>query len=592
MTLEPAPAEYGIWILDLDANAQRQMVFPDPGFTITDPVAIIDRDEALSTPAIILDKTAPAELDQDLFDAGRGKLVIKSVYDTDNFGILNMGTRFNNEAAITCTNSPSTPNSACSTAGQSPDINAIKQLPAEQRLARFIRVVKPAPIVANLNATNMREILGYVPIEPDGSVVVEVPADQPLALEILGVNGKLIQKFQIHNSWIQVKPGETKVCNGCHSSRNGQPALNQGASGSELSSGFVGTVLASGQLDPTPDNTGDNNAGGFTILSDLIPSAGDTMAETLERVSCADYGCSSRKLNPNIEFHDVWRDPNYFVEADPNLHFFYRFQFLNIDTNFSGSSSLNVPVQPEGGDPTDFNDFSSCTPSWDVNCKIAYNYEKHIHPIWEKTRMLIDPDNANAQILDSGGNQVNYTCTLCHNTVNSSVIPAGQLDLTKDGPTENMTQYTSYRELRFDDNAQGLDGADNFVDNILRPQFNGQLDPNTGARLTENSPVPLPIPDDLRPPDGALALDPNDPLLNYLNADDQSVLPRNNSRTDGRFLDKMTQVPSVPCDPTTPCYPGTANHNEMLNAVELRLINEWIDTGGIYFSDPADAPAN
>ncbi len=600
MTLEPAPAEYGIWILDLDTNAQRQMIFPEPGFTITDPVAIIDRDEALNSPAVITDKVAPADLDQDLFDAGRGKLVIKSVYDTDNFGILNMGSQLGNEVPVPCVTNAATPNSACPTAGQSPDINAIKQLPADQRPARFLRVVKPAPIVDNEDTRDMREILGYIPIEPDGSVVVEVPANRPLALEILGVNGKLIQKFQIHNNWIQVKPGETKVCSGCHSSRNGQPALNQGAAGSELSAGFLGTVLASVQQDPTPSDLTDNNVGGFTILGDLIPAAGETMAETLARISCASDGCSSQRLNADIVFHDVWQDPNYFMEADASLHFAYKFQLLNNDPNFSAPTPLAVPVQPEGTNPTDFSTFSSCAPpsgSWDVSCRIAYNYEKHIQPIWTRTRMLVDPNNANAPVLDNGGvNQVSYTCTLCHNTVDNSVdpsvprVPAAQLDLTQGGPADDADLYTSYQELRRNDIAQELDMNGNVTD-ALRPQFNGQNDPDTGARLTENLPVPLPIPNDLRP-GGALALAANDPLLAYLNASDRSVTPNNNSRNDGRFLDKMTQIPAVPCDPTMPCYPGTANHNEMLNEVELRLISEWIDTGGIYFSDPADAPAN
>ena len=41
----------------------------------------------------------------------------------------------------------------------------------------------------------MREILGYVPIEPDGSVRVKVPADVAFALTVLDVNGRRIGEY-------------------------------------------------------------------------------------------------------------------------------------------------------------------------------------------------------------------------------------------------------------------------------------------------------------------------------------------------------------------------------------------------------------
>ena len=627
MTLEPAPAEYGIWIFDLDAKTQRQMVFPEPGFTITDPIAIIDREEAQNAPVVILDKTAPADLDQDLLDADKGKLVIKSVYDTDNFALLNMGTQLGSEVPIPCTtNNASTPNSACAETG-SPDINAIKQLLPVQRPARFLRVIKPAPIVDvdNENAEDMREILGYIPIEPDGSVVVEVPANRPLALEILGVNGNLVQKFQIHNSWIQVMPGETKVCNGCHSSRDGQPALNQGAADLEPMNGFLGTVLTS-QQDATPGDPNDPPVvprpllGEFGVAEDLIPITGETMAETRARISCArtTNKCSSQKLNPDIEFHDVWRDPNSWrspttptvpptpsvLPVDLTLHFAYKFQFLNIDSNFTVLAPANVPVQPVGTDPVDFNTFSSCTPIWDASCRIVYNYETHIQKIWEKERQLVDPNNNNAPVMNSVTmTQVNYKCTHCHapknfanNLPDEDRVPAGQLDLTKDGPPVDMNEYTSFRELINGDNAQELVGGV-LIEEATRMQFDGTVDANNVPQQSAQ-PVPLPIPPRLIPgantPPSGEEMVIGDPLLEYTYVNDNYIRPNNNSRSDGSFLNKMTTAPDPvdACDPIDPCYPGTANHNEMLNDVEIRLINEWIDTGGRYFSDLVDAPPN
>ena len=69
-----------------------------------------------------------------------------------------------------------------------------------------------------------QQILGYAPVEPDGSFKLLVPADTPLALSILDAKGRALQT---HLNWIQVRPGERRTCDGCHSPRRGA-ALNSG----------------------------------------------------------------------------------------------------------------------------------------------------------------------------------------------------------------------------------------------------------------------------------------------------------------------------------------------------------------------------
>ena len=64
----------------------------------------------------------------------------------------------------------------------------------------------------------MREILGYAPIQPDGSVQIQVPANVPFTIDIVDVNAKRVTAQ--HTSWLQLLPGETKSCNGCHSTAN------------------------------------------------------------------------------------------------------------------------------------------------------------------------------------------------------------------------------------------------------------------------------------------------------------------------------------------------------------------------------------
>ena len=56
-----------------------------------------------------------------------------------------------------------------------------------------------------------QQILGYAPVEPDGSFKLHVPADTPLGLAIVDAKGRAIQT---HLNWIQVRPGETEKLTG------------------------------------------------------------------------------------------------------------------------------------------------------------------------------------------------------------------------------------------------------------------------------------------------------------------------------------------------------------------------------------------
>ena len=61
-----------------------------------------------------------------------------------------------------------------------------------------------------------KKILGYAPIEPDGSFSVEVPADTVLSLQTCDAN-YMATNTQL--TWTWVRPGETRLCVGCHESR-------------------------------------------------------------------------------------------------------------------------------------------------------------------------------------------------------------------------------------------------------------------------------------------------------------------------------------------------------------------------------------
>ncbi len=62
--------------------------------------------------------------------------------------------------------------------------------------------------------------LGTVPLMPDGSFAVEVPADTPIAFQAVDGEGRSELNEM---SWIYVRPGETRGCVGCHQPRQAAP---------------------------------------------------------------------------------------------------------------------------------------------------------------------------------------------------------------------------------------------------------------------------------------------------------------------------------------------------------------------------------
>lgn len=63
--------------------------------------------------------------------------------------------------------------------------------------------------------------LGTVPLAPDGSFYVEVPADMAIAFQAVDAEGRSELNEM---SWIYVRPGERRGCVGCHHSRQGAPS--------------------------------------------------------------------------------------------------------------------------------------------------------------------------------------------------------------------------------------------------------------------------------------------------------------------------------------------------------------------------------
>jgi hypothetical protein len=467
--VQEAPPLYGVWIYDMNKDTQLPVVIPQEGSMITEVVAAQPR---TALPDIIYDKTAGLGLDSANLAEGAGVLHIRSVYDIDGVDT--------SPAGIAALADP-------------------LQTTADQRPARFLQIIKGVAIpdreVLNLPGTAfgasrqrlMREIIGYVPIEPDGSVMVKVPANVPLALSVLDKDGRRISAE--HQNWIQLRPGETRECNGCHdhnstiphSNPNGPPSINTGAST---------TGLPFPNTDPA-------------LWSDM----GETMAQTRTRISCQTE-CAALTPQVDINYEDVWTDASLRAK---DASFSYRY------------ADLDTPAPAT----------ASCQTKWDTHCRIVINYEQHIHPLWSKTRQVLDSDGVSV-LADN-------TCTLCHNSVDNAgapQVPAAQLDLS-DGPSSDQPDhFKSYRELLFTDNEQVL------IDGTLQDV----LVPGTDA---DGQPIMVPIP-----------VSPS-----------MSVAGAHTSR----FLNE---------------FAAGGSHAGWLTEAELRLLSEWLDIGAQYYNNPFDVPVN
>ena len=384
-----APPLYGIWMYDPVTQTQQPIVVGEEGVLIGDIVAAQPR----PIPASIPDKVVGVDLDADLVAAGVGIIDVRSVYDVDG--------------------------------AQSVDIAAVAdpgQTTAAQRPARFLRVEKAVSIpdrnLVDLNNTafgpniqqGMREIIGYAPIEPDGSVRIKVPANVPLALSVLDANGRRITAR--HQNWLQLLPGQELKCNGCHAPQSG---LSHGRSDA-FNPAYAGATSTGVAFRNT--------------VTSLSPDFGETMAETRTRVSCQ-TDCAALEPSVDLVYDDVWTDPA--VRA-PDASFAYRY------------SNLTTPL------PVNTN----CLTKWDSKCRIVINYEQNIHPLWSLPRQVVDPVSGNVL--------ADHTCTQggCHAPVDAmgqTAVPAAQLDLTDGQSPDQADQFNAYRELLFADNEQEVVGG-------------------------------------------------------------------------------------------------------------------------------------
>jgi hypothetical protein len=443
-----APPQYTLWIYDFSANTLTPLLSAQAGVEIIEPVILETRSPA---PTPKLDSTPSTFAQQTLVANNVGVLDIASVYDFDG-----IDTAQPNIAGV-----------------RDPATTAYYSRPY-----RFIRIVHPVEIpntkLHQFNASafgtagmGMREILGYAPIQPDGSVSIQVPANVPFTIDILDANGRRV--LAPHVNWLQVMPGETKSCNGCHDTNAANPT-SHGRTG-------LTTSVNPGAPFPTDTNPGLSGASEPTMALALADATGCTSGSTII-INGNSLPCS-QLLSTDLIYQPIWTTGATVLTGQTDSAFSYLYSDLNTP------APLPVPA--------------NCSPVWIYTCRSTIHYPLHIQPVWSLSR----------QTLDAQGNVLSdHTCTLCHNpatTSGAAQLPFGQLDLTSsmtsvavtvDGAP--VTSYvTSYKQLLFPRDEQQLNMANMELQDTLVPAAGppmGPVNPATGLRTPLLVDVPLPVP--------------------------------------------------------------------------------------------------
>ena len=325
-----APAAYAIYMFNPTNQTWLIVAAPPAGFMYTDPVALTARTE----PNVV----EPTTVDAALAAQNMALIEVRSVYDTDGLNRMadQMFTAADRTAGCAQLIPQKAPTDSADTRAQVADLARLKN-PADTAYncapARFVRAMRGVPPPAGMTGTRnaigetefeQMQILGYAPIEPDGSFKLQVPADVPLALSVIDSEGRAIQT---HTNWIQVRPGERRTCDGCHSPRRGA-ALNSGAVVNAMPTGIKSALSSQHQ-------------------------SGETLASLRTRLDP-----SALALATSPVFTDVWADTT--------------------QTGVTARASISLRYS---GNPDPADDLATAAP---VNGVI--NYPDHIQPLWTRAR--------------------------------------------------------------------------------------------------------------------------------------------------------------------------------------------------------------
>jgi Hydrazine synthase alpha subunit middle domain len=415
-----APPLYGAWVYDPSDNTQQAVVIAEEGFFLSEVIAAEPRD----FPGLA---SLPPDYNADLAIQHKGQLLIDSVYDIDGADLSPRG--------IAQHAQPGTASFS-------------------ERPARFLRVVHPVPIpdpdVLEIprfasgvsGAFSFREIAGYVPIEPDGSVTVTLAANRPFSISIVDRNGRRIGRPHVY--WLQLGPGEVLHCRGCHDSS------------STAAHGRYGPQPASSNPGASALPQGSLGFPGTHTEALFATEIGQTMAQVWDFHRPLDNAAATdRELSLDQHYVDEWSATDLPVDPEIGMR-----RYDPAWTDIPPERSIIVdnldPAEP---------------------ARAVINYIDHIHPIWERIRTAV-PGPAGVAVT---------ACIGCHNSVGDTAVAAGQLDLGAEPSAIDADHYRSYRELLDTDMEQWLSTGDMLTN---RTRVCDEIDAD-GNILTTSLTLPL-----------------------------------------------------------------------------------------------------
>ncbi len=170
---------YGLYLFDFNAGAPGKKIYDDPNWDELEGFPVVSSAEPQGLISAVVDSESS------------GDLQCLNVYDSD------------------------TP------AAKAIKKEEVKSVRLVEGIPYSIREKMAPPLVDSDAFPRVKtRILGEAPVEPDGSFFVRVPADTPLFVQTLDMQGTVLQT---QRSWMWVRRGTSRGCVGCHENKELAP---------------------------------------------------------------------------------------------------------------------------------------------------------------------------------------------------------------------------------------------------------------------------------------------------------------------------------------------------------------------------------
>jgi len=574
--VSPSEPQFGIWIYDPETQTQDPVVFANEVRTMYTEAVVFEQ----RTPPTFIPDAGQDEYTASLVNENVGVINIRSVYDFDGQDVAPGG--------IAAMADP-------------------LQTPPDTRPVRFIRFWEESnlphedeyefenDLIGALNNQPSRSILGYAQVHPDGSVMTKVPANVAFSLELLDANGRRVGGGlgQRHFNWLNLRPGEIRTCNGCHTANSTSP---HGRYDAEPESANPG-ALAESQFPNT------SLLNGLDLPYDP-PEIGETMAEFYTRAHLADPAIQAADIDPialsvDIDWTDEWTDTSVAVPA-ADIQMVYG--VLDPITGIGGPNNLQTTPPVLIGE---------CLTEWNALCRIVIDYPDHIQPMFEVTRTATVTGPAGDEIQD-------VTCINCHATVDpdgATQVPAPnvgnlQLDFTFQNNAEDPPLLKGYDEFFANgDPLQIIDPETGLLVNLREqvfidgvPQYEQEdvfdMDGNPLFQATDQNGQPVCVLQDTVDPNITLVLDAMDnPIRCQQDAIEREAdgtpilvdgmevkIPLLEDVLQTRYLSAQ-RANAAQNDRFFAVFDEGGAHDGFLTDAELKLLSEWLDIGGQYYNE-------